>query len=120
MSAHTECGRAGKFDCDFDEWVYNLILWFGDPGEGDVQSPSAWFCEVDLDPDAEEHADKPQLDAAAIEHYGSRWLIARELDDGRWFVEVYDTVEARQARLDVLRAAYEEWDLSALTEYPNP
>lgn len=101
MSAHTECGRVGKFDCEFDEELYDSILNGGDPGEGDVQSPSAWFTEVDLSAD---------IEAAAIEHYGSEWLIARELNDGRWFVEVYPTLADRDDRMDALRHGLEAWD----------
>lgn len=103
MSAHTECGRVGKFDCHFDEYVHGIILEDGDPGEGDVQSPSAWFTEVGLDSSNE-------LESAAIHHYGSEWLIARELNDGRWFVEVYPTLADRDDRMDALRHGLEAWD----------
>lgn len=101
MSAHTECGRVGKFDCAYDEYVHDTLL--ENPGEGDVQSPSAWFCEVDL-------AATDGDDAGAIEHYGSEWLIARELNDGRWFVEVYPTLADRDDRMDALRHGLEAWD----------
>lgn len=102
MSAHTECHRVGKFDCTFDEYIYDSILEAGDPGEGDVQSPSAWFTEFDLSQDGTE--------AEAITHYGSEWLIARELNDGRWFVEVYPTLADRDDRMDALRHGLEAWD----------
>ncbi|QXN74018.1 hypothetical protein SEA_ALUMINUMJESUS_92 [Microbacterium phage AluminumJesus] len=102
---HTECGHVGKFDCEFDAEVHRMILDAGDPGEGDVQSPSAWFAEFDIE----------SGDLDAIEHYGSEWLIARELNDGRFFVEVYETSEAQQERLEILRAAYEEWDIDVLS-----
>ncbi|QNL30063.1 hypothetical protein SEA_CASEND_96 [Microbacterium phage Casend] len=103
MSAHAECGRVGKFDCDVDEYIHRIILEDGDPGEGDVQSPSAWFTEVGLDPSNE-------IEAAIIYHYGSQWIIARELEDGRWFIEVYPTLADRDERMGVLRAAHEVWD----------
>lgn len=106
MSAHTECGRVGKFDCDVDEYIHSTIE---DPGEGDVQSPSAWFMEITLDRYGED-------DAAAIEHYGSEWIIARELNDGRWFVEVYPTLADRDDRMDALRHGLEEWYSANLDE----
>lgn len=101
MSAHTECGRVGKFDCTFDEYIHDTLE--GDPGEGDLQSPSAWFCAVVLD-------DDDPLDVAAAGHYGGRWLIAREFSDGRWAVEVYSTDAYREERLVTLRAAFDRWD----------
>lgn len=111
MSApHTECGRAGKYDCPFDESVFRAFGDEGSSGEGDVQAPCAWFAEFDLNPGTE---------PGYAEHYGGKHLVLRELNDGRCFVEVYDTTNAQEERLELLRAAYEEWDLSALTEYPN-
>lgn len=106
MSAHTECGRVGKFDCHFDEHVYASSLEEG-LGEGDVQAPCAWFADFTLDPAAE-----PGFE----EHYGGRWLILRELNDGRFFVEVFETHDAQDARLEELRAAYEDWDINVLTD----
>lgn len=101
MSAHAECGAVGKFDCAVDEWLHGVLLDSGEPGEGDVQSPSAWFAEVDLSRDTE---------ADAIEHYDSEWIIARELNDGRWFVEVYPTLADRDDRMDALRHGLDAWD----------
>lgn len=106
MSAHTECGAVGKFDCAFDEYVHSTIE---GPGEGDVESPSAWFMEVDLDRHMED-------DAVAIEHYGSEWLIARELNDGRWFVEVYPTLVDRDDRMDALRHGLTDWFASIIDD----
>lgn len=103
MSAHTECGRVGKFDCYFDQHVNSSSLEEG-LGEGDVQAPSAWFAEFILDPAAE---------PGFAEHYGGRYLVLRELNDGRFFVEVYETSEAQQERLEILRAAYEEWEVES-------
>lgn len=105
MSAHTECARVGKFDCHYDQYVHSASLEEG-LGEGDVQAPCAWFAEFTLDPAAE---------PGFAEHYGGRWLVLRELEDGRFFVEVYETSEARDERLEALRTAYEDWDISTLS-----
>lgn len=101
MSAHTECGRVGKFDCDVDEWLHGVLLDSGEPGCGDIEAPCAWFAEVDLDRESE---------ADAIDHYGSEWILARELSDGRWFVEVYPTLADRDTRVDILNRAFEQWN----------
>jgi len=107
VSAHEDCSSPGKFACNADEYIQDLTLDMGD-GEGDIESPSAWFSAVTLD-------ENDEREASAAEHYGSRWLIAREFNDGRFFVEVYPTEGDRHERLDVLRAAYVEWDASVLS-----
>lgn len=99
MSAHDECRGVGKFDCDADELIYDLTMDDG-AGEGDVESPSGWWETVDLTEPADE---------ALAEHYGARYLIAREGNDGRFWVEAYATREARNERLDVFEEAYRAW-----------
>lgn len=105
--AHRTCGRVGKFDCDYDATIHLLILESGLSGEGDVTAPCAWFMEFTLD-----IADR--ADRARAEHYGTRWLIAREANDGRFWVETYDTEYQHAERLEQLRAAWDEWDLGVL------
>ena len=110
MSApHVECGRVGKYDCVYDEFVFALFGDEGGVGEGDVQAPCAWFTEFTLGTGVSEEA--------AVTHYGSHYLVLRELNDGHCFVEVYDTVNAQQERIELLQAAYEEWDLSVLADH---
>lgn len=106
MNMHSECCRVGKFDCAFDQYVSSASGEEG-PGEGDVQAPCAWFNEFTLDPEAE---------PGFAEHYGGRYLVLRELNEGQFFVEVYETSEAQQERLEILRAAYEEWDIDVLSD----
>lgn len=107
MSAHEDCAAPGKFSCTADEYIQDLALDMGD-GEGDVESPVAWFSEVTLD-------ESDERERGAAEHYGSRWLIAREFSDGRFAVEAYPTEGDRHDRLESLRAAYVEWDVRVLT-----
>lgn len=100
MHPHLECGRVGKFDCDYDAEVYRLIGEEGTPGDGQSDAPVGWFAEMDLDDVSE---------ARAVEHYGTRHLIVREFSDGRVVTELYDTREARDERLAVLEDEYERW-----------
>ena len=106
MSAHEDCAAPGKFSCNADEFIQDLALDSGE-GEGDVSSPVAWFMEVTLD----EHDAR---EAEAANHYGSRFLIAREFNDGRFTVEVYPTEGDRHERLEGLRGAYRAWDVAVL------
>lgn len=105
LPAHFRCDAPGKYDCDADEYVHSAADDEGS-GEGDVSSPVAWFAEVTLDLDSE---------TKLIEHYGTRYLIARTLESGVSPVEMYDTQQARDERLEELRAAYAEWDTGALS-----
>ena len=131
MSKHEECGAVGKFDCPADETIYGTTLDSGD-GEGDTAAPCAWFCEVTLEDECEGHEHDPsvptsvagesmlcdgrcQPDYALAQHYGTRWLIARENSNGTFWVECYDTEEARDERLEGLRQAYAEWDTDVLS-----
>ena len=107
MSKHTECGAVGKFDCLADEYIYGTTLESG-AGEGDVEASCAWFEEVTLD------TSDPK-EQAAIEHYGTRYLIARENSQGIFWVETYDTEQARDERLEGLRQAFAEWDTDVLS-----
>ena len=107
MSAHEDCATPGKFSCTADEYVLDYAADDG-AGEGHVESPVAWFAEVVLS------EDDPMVDGI-IEHYGTRYLIAREFSDGRFMVECYATVVDMDERLSELRAAYAEWDTAVLT-----
>lgn len=106
MSDHDQCGRAGKFDCEYDQFIYGMTVDF-DEGEGNVQGPAAWFQSIDLH--SEDVHERP-----AILHYGAACLIARESSEGRFWVECYDTASARDERLEGLRAAHNEWDMGVL------
>lgn len=99
MSAHDECSRPGKFDCAADEKI-NEITFEECIGEGDVQADCAWFAPVSLG---------DLFEGDLIKHYGTRWLIARENSDGRFWVECYDTEAARAERVEGLRASWNEW-----------
>ncbi|UUG69660.1 hypothetical protein SEA_FRANSOYER_95 [Microbacterium phage Fransoyer] len=112
MSAHETCAAPGKYDCDVDAYVFNAFGLEGDPGEGHVSSPSAWFAGMVLD-----DASFPEREAAT--HYGARFLVLREFNDGRCVIEWYATAEMQEERLAVLRAAYEEWDPSPLSDSIN-
>jgi len=102
--AHRTCGRAGKFDCAFDESIHELTVLEG-VSEGDLQAPCAWFADMQLDPGTE---------GGLVEHYGTRWLIARENDQGFFWVEDFATEQMRAERLESLRKAWAEWDEGAL------
>lgn len=99
MSAHETCGRLGKFDCTADEVVYDRTMDEG-IGDGDVEATSMWWSSLDLT-----EAEDEQL----AEHYGARYIIARENSAGTFWVEVYATTEAREERLNVLEEAYRAW-----------
>lgn len=89
----------GKFDCSFDEGVLESVMESGD-GEGDVESPSAWFAEVTL----------TEAEESFITHYGTRHLLVRELSSGFVFVEPYATQEMLDERLGALRDELEKWE----------
>ncbi len=124
---HLSCGRPGKFDCSADEKIHQDSLEWG-TGEGDVQSPSGWFDPIELEVECEGHESTagyamgqsvfcdgsctPEWQLA--KHYGTRWLIARENEQGQFWVETYDTEQARDERLEGLRAAYAEWNPGVL------
>lgn len=105
MSAHETCGRPGKFDCEADETISTLANEDG-AGDGSVESPSGWFSGLRLvgGPDM----DTATADALA-EHYGVRYVIAREDGDGRFWVEAYAMPQPWQQRLDDLQEDYERW-----------
>lgn len=107
MSAHDDCAAPGKFDCTADEFIQDLALDTGD-GEGDVASPVAWFLGIVLNPD-------DPREREAIEHYGTRYLVAREFDSGAFSVERYETAAYQRERLDALRGAYADWDVAVLS-----
>lgn len=123
MSAHEQCHAVGKFDCLHDEYIHAVTLDQGG-GEGDVESPVAWFDRVDLEVDCEGHEPGPYQPAGVSVycegsctrewghsvHYGTRWLLARENSQGRFWVECYDTEQARDGRYDELVAAFLEWE----------
>ena len=104
---HHECHRVGKFDCAFDAYVFNAFGDEGNPGDGHVEAPTAWWGEFTLDDEAE---------PGFAEHFGGRHLILREFFDGHTAVEVFATAEMRQERLDALEEAFEHWDYDALTD----
>ena len=124
MSKHTECGAVGKFDCTYDEYVWDVTMDTGD-GEGHVESSVAWFCEVTLETECEGHPGLGDVSVycdgsctpewRAAQHYDTRYLIARENSQGIFWVETYDTEEARDERLEGLRQAYAEWDTDVLS-----
>lgn len=107
MSTHETCGQPGKFDCAYDEYVYDTTLDDGG-GNGDVEAPVGWWATVDLT-DADVH------DAAAAEHYGVRWLIVRENGQGIVWVEAYALEADRDARDDALAEGYRLWYSDALS-----
>lgn len=106
MSAHDDCAAPGKFSCRAEEYVLDLAMDDG-AGEGDVESPVAWFAEVTLDEDDETEAD-------AARHFGTKWLLVREFSSGRVTVEWYATDDDRHVRLKELREEYRAWDLAVL------
>lgn len=131
MSRHDDCRGVGKFDCTTDEYVNNIVL-EAEPGEGHVESPVAWFAEITLEDQCEGHEHDPgtpssnmgesiycdgscQREHAIAQHYGTRYLIAREFNDGRFAVEPYEREQDRDERLGELRAAYAEWDMGVLS-----
>lgn len=107
MSAHESCGAVGKFDCAADESIYEQTLDAG-LGYGDTEAPVGWFCEVHLDDSDIENAE------ALAEHYGARYLIARENGDGRFWVEVYATAKDASVRTLALEEDYRAWYSGAL------
>lgn len=102
--AHRTCREHGKYDCAFDEAVSGIAADDGS-GEGHVEAPCAWFDGITLDPGTE---------AGLIEHYGTRWLIARENNQGLFWVEDFATERFRDERLEELRKAWAEWDEAVL------
>lgn len=107
MIPHEDCAAPGKFSCTADEWVLDYAMDDG-AGEGDVESPVAWFAEVIL-------RDNDPTMARLIMHYGTRYLVAREFSDGRTSVECYATAGDMDERLTELRDAYRQWDVEVLT-----
>ncbi len=106
MSAHEDCAAPGKFSCRAEEFILDLAMDDG-AGEGDIESPVAWFAEVTLD-------DDDPSEAEAERHFGTRWLVVREFDSGRITVECYATEDMRHERLKGLREEYRTWDLAVL------
>jgi hypothetical protein len=96
---HRECGRPGKFDCSFDEAVHEITMELGE-SEGHVDAPCAWFVEIELVED----------ERGLMDHYGTRWLIARENSQGFFWVEGFATEKMRDERLDGLREAWIAWE----------
>lgn len=125
MSApHAECGSVGKFDCHFDEGVHGFTMESG-AGEGHVDSPVGWFEEITLETECKGHEQVVGSDLSCDgsctpewlfhQHYGTRWLIARENDRGFFWTEAYETEAYRDERLEALREAYAEWDTGVLS-----
>lgn len=130
MSKHEECASVGKFDCRADEKIHEFTLDSG-MGEGNVEGPAAWFEPLDLDIECEGHSHDPSIPSsvageamycdgscrpewALADHYGTRWIIAREDSQGRFWVECYDTEDSRDERVEGLRSAHAEWDMGVL------
>jgi len=98
-----------KYDTEHDEHVSEMI---GDgmaDTDGDVEAPVGWFAAVTLD-DTE---DSPDL--AALEHYGTPWLLARENSQGFFTVIPFPTIEARNQAYAQLEQDYLLWD-AGITE----
>lgn len=101
MSAHEMCGRPGKFDCAADEVVSTLANEDG-AGHGSVEAPVGWFSDLDL-------WDNDPAEMELARHYDARYLIAREDNLGRFWVEVFVLRADRDRRLDDLQDEYERW-----------
>lgn len=98
IAPHTRCAAPGRFDCEWDDALYEITLEWG--GYGDVESPVAWFCDIELD---------AANDDEAVNHYGARWLIVRQYSSGQVNVETFETKAFRDERLADLLAAFELW-----------
>lgn len=99
MQDHAHCAAVGKFDCDFDERIHAITLESGE-GSGDVESPSGWFCPVDLDED----------EVDLVTHYGTRWLMALENSQGFFTVLALGSKGKQSWMLDNFERAYEAWE----------
>jgi len=100
MSAHDQCYRPGRYNCEHDEQLETRFSEVG-TGQGSIEAPTGWFAEFTLMPDIEQ---------GLIEHYGSRWAILRESSQGFFWGEFFDTEAARDERLNALEAAWLAWD----------
>lgn len=108
MSAHDTCHRVGKFDCEHDEVVSEFADLAGD-NDGDVDAPSGWWSTITLVPSSEMPDPEYGDDDERIEHYGSRYLIAREDQQGFFKVIAFDTTEEREDYRQALADDYSAW-----------
>jgi hypothetical protein len=120
---HLNCRSLGKFECAYDEGVYDVTMeGFGDDG-GDVQSTAGWWSTFDLDIDCEGHEPGPYQPAGesvycdgscthdwrAYRHYSGAFLLARQNDSGAFWVETYVTEAQRKERTDQLERYHYSW-----------
>ncbi|MGO1566442.1 MAG: hypothetical protein ACTHXC_00330 [Brachybacterium sp.] len=111
---HEYCSHIkGKYACPFDSELDRMVLEW-DEGDGHVEAPTGWWASIGL-VDGDVISSALDTDRKLITHYGTRWLIARTNGDGLFWVETYETVTARDARVDELEDAYVDWDPDALT-----
>ena len=122
MSAHSTCSNIGKLDCLFDEKVHEYTLDGFCEMDGSVEAPCGWFGKVDLVSEDDlgamsimvDGAPANEEDDAAIAHYGTRFLLVRENEQGFVYVIPFQTEEGRDAAYQQLIVEYDTW--SAMEE----
>lgn len=86
-----------KFNSDHDEWVYSQSLdW-----DGASDAPTGSFAGVTIEDTADEED--------ALRHYGTRFLIIFESNEGFVTVIPFDDADKRDARLKELENAVRLW-----------
>lgn len=93
-----------KFNSPHDEYLYEGSVISGAvTGDGDVEAPTGWFAGITLEPDMDDPADE---EYAAQQHYGTRWLILHESNEGFVTVLTFEDEVKRNRHLRDLEQAY--------------
>lgn len=93
-----------KFNSEHDEYLWSGAAESGAvTGSGDVDSPTGWFAGITLEPDVDFGDSREKR---ALAHYGTRWLILHESNQGFVTVLQFDSEVKRNRRLIELEQAY--------------
>jgi hypothetical protein len=96
-----------KFRSEHDEYLWSGSVESGViTGDGDVAGPVGWFAGITLVPMVEPQDDDEQ-ERAALEHYGTPWLILHESNEGFVTVLTFDDEVKRNRRLIELGHAHD-------------
>lgn len=104
QAPHWACMGVGKFDCEYDENLYDLLNEIG-AGDGDAEAPTGWWQAFEIG----------ENETFDLEHYGAQWLLARGDSNGFFWVTAYLTEQSRDLVVTELSEQYSAW-LSATGE----
>jgi hypothetical protein len=97
----------GKFASQHDEYIWEGSVTSGVIlGMGDVAAPTGWFAPITLVPD-EVPSDEEE---AAYKHYGTKFLILHESNEGFVTVLTFPTEVERDRRVSDLHLAWQMWE----------